>query len=189
MVLYKFLHKVWVVKWQIFVQTAAFSISFCIFEAKFCWTFGLVIFNFLPDRQILQVRSDGLWERLCSCFRFKLDSGLENMKANWYHSKHKQIWIYPICLNMIQTMCHQSWFHFHFINLFLIALVYNRLSIATSLQISFWLTRNKICKIQATLAMSTSRISIYHLCRSDFSFPTFFLYISLHFNSVYVENG
>ena len=29
----------------------------------------------------------------------------------------------------------------------------------------------------------------YHLCRSDFSFPTFFLYISLHFNSVYVENG
>ena len=29
----------------------------------------------------------------------------------------------------------------------------------------------------------------YHLCRSDFSFPTFFLYISLHFNSVYIENG
>ena len=29
----------------------------------------------------------------------------------------------------------------------------------------------------------------YHSCRSDVSFPTFFLYISLHFNSVYVENG
>ena len=27
------------------------------------------------------------------------------------------------------------------------------------------------------------------LCRSDFSFPTFFLYIFMHFNSVYVENG
>ena len=25
--------------------------------------------------------------------------------------------------------------------------------------------------------------------RSDFSFPTFVLYISLHFNSVYVENS
>ena len=27
----------------------------------------------------------------------------------------------------------------------------------------------------------------YYLCRSDFSFPTFFLCISFHFNSVYVE--
>ena len=29
----------------------------------------------------------------------------------------------------------------------------------------------------------------YHLYRGDFSLPIFFLYISLHFNSVYVENG
>ena len=28
----------------------------------------------------------------------------------------------------------------------------------------------------------------YHLCRSHFSFLTLFLYISLHFNSIYVEN-
>ena len=50
MVLYEFLHTVWLVKEQIFVQTAPFSVSHCILDAKFCRTFGLVIFNFLPDR-------------------------------------------------------------------------------------------------------------------------------------------
>ena len=51
MVLYDVLHEVWVVKEQIFVQTAPFSISHCILYAKFCWTFDLVISNFLPDQQ------------------------------------------------------------------------------------------------------------------------------------------
>ena len=44
--------------------------------------------------------------------------------------------------------------------------------------------------IYRLLPLCRLRASWYcHLCRSDFSFPTFFLYISLQFNSVYVENG
>ena len=46
----------------------------------------------------------------------------------------------------------------------------------------FWIYRR--------LALCRLRVSrYYHLCRSDFSFPTFFPYILLHFTSVYVENG
>ena len=63
MLLYELLHKIWLVKEQIFVQTAPFSISHCILDAKFCQTFGLV--NFLPDgNKFLQVRSYGASERL-----------------------------------------------------------------------------------------------------------------------------
>ena len=46
MVRYEFLHGIWMVEEQIFV----FSISHCSLDAKLCRTFGLVIFNFLPDR-------------------------------------------------------------------------------------------------------------------------------------------
>ena len=46
-----------------------------------------------------------------------------------------------------------------------------------------------VSKIQATPAMSTSRISILPLMLRWFFTPNFFLCISLHFNSVYVENG
>ena len=41
--------------------------------------------------------------------------------------------------------------------------------------------RLPLCRLRVT--------RYYHLCQSDFSFPTLFLYISMHFNSVYVENG
>ena len=48
---------------------------------------------------------------------------------------------------------------------------------------------NVVCMYRP-LPLCRLRVSrYYHLCRSDFSFPTFFLYISLHFNSVFVENG
>ena len=43
--------------------------------------------------------------------------------------------------------------------------------------------------IQATPAMSTSRILILSLMSKWFFIPNVFLYISLHFNSVCVENG
>ena len=38
---------------RFFHQTTTFSISVCILEPKFCWSFGLVIFNFLLTAQIL----------------------------------------------------------------------------------------------------------------------------------------
>ena len=42
--------------------------------------------------------------------------------------------------------------------------------------------------IYRPLPLCRLRVSrYYHLCRSEFSFPTFCLYISLHFNCVYVE--
>ena len=55
---------------------------------------------------------------------------------------------------------------------------------------SSWYRDVHVVWIYRRLLLCRLRVSrYYHLCRSDFSFPTFFLYVSLHFNSVYVENG
>ena len=62
----------------------------------------------------------------------------------------------------------------------------------TSLIIGSALLVMLICPKTEYRPLSLCRLRVsryYHLYPSDFSFPTFFLYISLHFNSVYVENG
>ena len=53
--------------------------------------------------------------------RFVLHPGIDQIKANWHFSKFQQIWTTIICLNMILTLCYQSKFHFHIIELFLTA--------------------------------------------------------------------
>ena len=46
------------------------------------------------------------------------------MGANWRHTNLKRTWTTIICLHTIITFCHLSKFHFHIIDLFLIAPIY-----------------------------------------------------------------